>query len=233
LCLSEETTLFFTSTQKNLERDYYHCEDCDLVFVPPEFHLDPEAEKARYLTHNNDPNDVDYRAFLARLWDELRPRLTVGVHGLDYGAGPGPALAAMIEEAGFSVALYDPFFHPNTAALSISYDFITCTETVEHFSSPRTDFVRLHELLKPGGWLGVMTGVLKDKINFADWYYQRDPTHVAFYSEGTLRWVADWLRWEVEFPRANIALFQKPDGGRSEQGLSVFSNCHSEALRGI
>lgn len=207
--------LFFTSAQKKLERDYYHCKECGLIFVPPEFHLDPEAEKTRYLTHNNDPNDADYRAFLARLWDELRPQLKVGVHGLDYGAGPGPALAATIEEAGFSVALYDPFFHPNQAALSTSYDFVTCTETVEHFSSPRTDFIRLHGLLKPGGWLGVMTGILDDKLKFADWYYHRDPTHVSFYSEDTLRWIADWLGWEVEFPRTNVALFHKLGGSGS------------------
>ena len=40
LCLSEGASLFHTSQQKNLERDYFHCVTCDLVFVPAEFHLD-------------------------------------------------------------------------------------------------------------------------------------------------------------------------------------------------
>ena len=58
---------------KNLERDYLHCDTCDLVFVPAEFHLDADAARARYLTHDNDPDNADYRRFLSRLWDELRP----------------------------------------------------------------------------------------------------------------------------------------------------------------
>ena len=203
--------LFFTSTQKNLERTYYQCRVCDLVFVPPEFHLGPEAEKTRYLTHNNDPEDAAYRAFLARLWDELRPRLSTSGRGLDYGAGPGPALAAMMKESGYSIAVYDPFFYPDRSVLCANYQFITCTETAEHFSSPRGDFMRLHEMLEPGGWLGVMTGILSAEERFADWYYHRDPTHVAFYGENTFRWIAKWLQWEVEFPRTNVALFHKPD----------------------
>ncbi len=209
LCLSRQTTLFFTSTQKNLERDYWHCGYCDLIFVPPVYHLDTNAEKARYLTHNNNPDDADYRSFLARLWDELRPRLPKDAEGLDYGAGPGPALVAMIKEDGFSATLYDPIFHPNSSSLSATYDFITCTETAEHFSSPRTDFRRFDRLLEPGGWLGVMTGIVENKDSFADWYYRRDPTHIAFYSEATFRWIAVWLRWDVEFPRKNVALFRK------------------------
>ena len=47
--------------------------------------------------------------------------------GLDFGAGPGPALAAMMSEDGFDVAIYDPFFQPDAEALQRKYDFITCT----------------------------------------------------------------------------------------------------------
>ena len=112
LCASGGAALLFTSVRKNLERDYVLCDACDLVFVPREFHLDEDAARARYLLHDNDPCDGDYRRFLARLWDEMRPRLRHGARGLDYGAGPGPALSAMIEEDGFSASIYDPIFHP-------------------------------------------------------------------------------------------------------------------------
>lgn len=210
LCISSNTVLFFTSTQKNLERNYLLCNTCDLVFVPPEFHIDQESQKTRYLTHNNDPDNPNYRAFLGRLWDELRPRLSASSRGLDYGAGPGPALAAMIEEDGFSVALYDPFFFPDESVLSTTYDFVTCTETVEHFSSPRKDFMRLDGILDHGGLLGVMTSILGDKVGFADWYYHRDPTHVAFYSPATFRWIAAWRSWDIEFPRKNVVVLRKP-----------------------
>ncbi len=209
LCLSEGATLFYTSSQKNLERDYFSCGNCDLVFVPSEFHVDEEAARQRYLTHDNDPDNADYRRFLSRLWDELRPSLPEGARGLDYGAGPGPALAAMIQEDGYLAALYDPLFHPDEAVLDDIYDFIVCTETVEHFSTPRADFARLHRLLVPGGWLGIMTDVLEDRVGFGDWYYHRDPTHVAFYTRRTFQWIGQWLGYRIENPRARVILLRK------------------------
>ena len=209
LCLSTQTSLLFTSTQKNLERDYLHCDTCDLIFVPPKFHLDADAARQRYLTHDNDPDDPDYRRFLSRLWDELRPHLPQGSRGLDYGAGPGPALAAMIQEDGFSAALYDPIFHPDETVLANTYDFITCTETVEHFATPRADFLRLNELLAPGAYLAIMTDILEDKSTFPDWYYHRDPTHVAFYSPNTFQWIAAWLDLTLEHPRPRVILLRK------------------------
>ena len=209
LCLSNGASLFFTSRQKNLERDYIHCDTCDLVFVPTEFHLDPDAARQRYLTHDNDPDNADYRRFLSRLWDELRPRLPERARGLDYGAGPGPALAAMIEEDGFSAALYDPIFHPDETVLTPTYDFVTCTETVEHFAKPRADFLRLYDLLVPGAYLGIMTDILEDKSTFPGWYYHRDPTHVAFYTRRTFRWIAEWLALELENPRPRVVLLRK------------------------
>lgn len=209
LCNSNGTSNFFTSRQKNLERDYHHCHTCDLVFVPPKFHLDPDAARDRYLTHDNDPDNADYRRFLSQLWDELRLRLPEGARGLDYGAGPGPALAAMIEEDGFSAALYDPLFHPDESVLAHTYDFITCTETVEHFANPRADFLRLHELLAPRAYLGIMTDILEDIRKFPDWYYHRDPTHVAFYTRRTFRWIAEWLGLEIEHPRQRVILLRK------------------------
>ena len=68
----------------------------------------------------------------------------------------------MIEEDGHSAALYDPLFHPDESVLARTYDFITCTETVEHFATPRADFLRLNELLAPGAYLGIMTDILED-----------------------------------------------------------------------
>ena len=213
LCLSTGAALFHTSTQKNLERDYHRCDVCDLIFVPPEFHLDADAARERYLTHDNDPDNPDYRRYLSRLWDELRPHLPKGARGLDYGAGPGPALAAMIEEDGHSAALYDPLFHPDDTVLACTYDFITCTETVEHFATPRADFLRLNELLAPGAYLGIMTDILEDIRKFPDWYYHRDPTHIAFYTRRTLHWIANWFDLELEHPRPRVVLLHKRGRG--------------------
>ena len=209
LCGSEATRLIFTSSEKGGGRDFHLCSVCDLVFVPRRFHLDHRAERARYLEHNNDPDDEDYRAFLSRLMAEITPYLRPGAKGLDYGAGPGPALAMMLREAGFDMRLYDRFFHTDESALEDTYDFVTCTETAEHFSQPRREFDRLQGLLRPSGVLGIMTGMLDSWQDFADWYYHRDPTHVSFYSRRTMQWIAERYSWEARFPRQNVVLFRK------------------------
>ena len=110
LCRSQLTGLLHTTRDKTGHRDFHLCSVCDLVFVPGRFQIDEEAQKARYLDHNNDPQDGAYRGFLSILFEPLSPHLRPGASGLDYGAGPGPALAAMMREAGFDVRIYDPYF---------------------------------------------------------------------------------------------------------------------------
>ena len=191
------------------DRDYFDCDACGLAFLHPAQRPAPEAERARYETHRNDPADEGYRAFLARLMDPLLERLPVGAEGLDFGSGPGPTLSRMLTSAGRPTADYDPFFQPDATALARTYDFVACTETVEHFFDPAAEFERLDALLRPGGWLGVMTTMRDDARAFADWWYVRDPTHVCFYRPRTMQWIARAHGWGLELPRENVALFRK------------------------
>ena len=209
LCDGSSCHLLHRSDDSHGIREFWDCDDCGLVYVPPEFHLPESAEIERYLMHNNDPSDCGYRNFLSRLWDVLKPRLDNGTAGLDFGCGPGPALAQMMQEDGFEVSLYDPYFFPEESVLERQYDFVTCTETVEHLRSPLTEFKLLDSLLVPGGYLGIMTGMLEDRTGFSSWYYQRDPTHIGFYSERTMLWVGREMGWDVEFPSKNITLFKR------------------------
>lgn len=192
---------------------FYRCGVCRLVFLAPEQRPTAESERAHYGTHENDPDDPGYRAFLARLADPLAARLAPGAEGLDYGAGPGPALARMLVERGFRVRIYDPFFAPDDDALRRTYDFVACSETAEHFHDPAAEFARLDGMLRPRGWLGVMTEMLDDARDFASWRYARDPTHVCFYAAETMRWIADAHGWRMEAPARNVVLFQKPVRG--------------------
>lgn len=194
---------------------YYRCATCALVFLDPRNRLTAPEERARYETHENDPSDPGYRAFLDRLGAPLVARLTPGAEGLDYGSGPGPTLSVMLEERGFTMSVYDPFFSPDAGVLERSYDFVTCTETAEHFFEPGRELDRLDGLLRDGGWLGVMTSVLTDDIVFEDWWYVRDPTHVCFYAPDTLEWIAHRYGWTLERPGPNVALFHKPRGKSS------------------
>lgn len=191
-------------------RDYWRCDHCQATFLDPARRLAPHDELAYYQLHRNDPADPAYRGFLARLATPLLARLAPCRHGLDYGCGPGPALAAMLREAGHAVDLYDPFFHPVPDLLAQTYDFITCTEVAEHLHAPGETFRQLDGLLRPGGWLAIMTCFQTEDARFAGWQYRRDPTHVVFYREATLRHIADRHGWRCDIPVKDVALMHKP-----------------------
>ena len=209
LCSNERCRFLHRSDDRHGVREFWECGECDLAFVPPEFHLPESAEIDRYLMHDNDPADAGYRRFLSRLWDVLKPRLSEGASGLDFGCGPGPALAQMMREEGFEISVYDPYFFPDLSVLDRQYDFVTCTETAEHLRAPLKTLEVIDSILATGGSLGVMTGMLEDRAGFASWYYQRDPTHIAFYTRRTMSWLGRKFDWDVEFPASNVTIFLK------------------------
>lgn len=190
--------------------DYYRCPSCQARFLDPARLPSCDAEYAHYLHHENDPHDPRYRRFLSRLAEPLLARLARAAHGLDYGCGPGPALAVMLREAGHEVALFDPFFAPDPAPLERSYDFVTCTEAIEHFHHPQQEFRRLRALVRPGGWLGLMTCFQTDDARFAQWHYRKDPTHVVFYREQTFHRLADAWGWICDVPVKDVVLLRRP-----------------------
>lgn len=192
------------------KRPYYRCATCLARFLDPALHLSGADEYAHYLHHENDPEDPDYRQFLSKLADPLLAELAPGSKGLDYGCGPGPALAHMMREAGHLVALYDPFFAPEPGPLNGRYDFVTCTEVAEHFNHPRKDFARLHAMIQPGGILAVMTCFQTDDLRFADWHYRKDPTHFVFYREATFRYLTDQWGWAITVPAKDVVLLHRP-----------------------
>lgn len=190
-------------------RSYLHCAVCGLVFVPPVWHLTREVERAEYELHQNAIDDLGYRKFLSRLMQPLVDRLPAGAQGLDFGCGPGPALAHMLRELGFEVALYDSFFMPDRAPLGMHYDFVCATEVVEHLHRPGQILEQLWSLLRPGGWLGVMTKLVRDHTAFTHWHYKNDPTHVCFFSEDTWRWWAQQHDAKLEIIGADVILLQR------------------------
>jgi 2-polyprenyl-3-methyl-5-hydroxy-6-metoxy-1,4-benzoquinol methylase len=191
------------------DRRYHRCDRCRLTFLDPAQRPGRVVERATYDLHENDPADPRYRAFLDRLVAPLLARLAPGMVGLDFGCGPGPAISAMLAEHGIEAVDYDPLYRPTPGALDGRYDFVTCTEVVEHLHAPATVLETLDGLLRPGGWIGVMTEMLEDDAGFAGWWYRRDPTHVAFFRRATMGWIAAHFGWDVTFPARSVTLFQK------------------------
>jgi len=190
-------------------RDYRRCGACALTFVPASQHAAEDRERARYAEHRNSPDDRGYRDFLDRLLAPLAAVLPAGAEGLDFGCGPGPAAATIMRARGFAMTDYDPFFAPDPAALARSYDFVVSTEVLEHLRRPGETLAMIDGLLRRGGVLGAMTGVLEDDAAFAGWWYRKDFTHIAFYRPETLDWIARRFDWRLTRPSRDAALFAK------------------------
>ena len=191
-------------------KSYWRCRACQATFLDPAHRISTEEEYALYCQHRNEPDDPRYCHFLSKLAEPLLQRLPPKAKGLDYGCGPGPALASMLRQAGHRVSLFDVYFYPDRKPLGELFDFITCSETIEHFHHPAKEFRCFDRVLRPGGWLALMTCFQTDDSRFASWHYRRDLTHVVFYREDTLRHLACDFGWSFEVPVKNVALMRKP-----------------------
>ncbi|HUF04098.1 MAG TPA: class I SAM-dependent methyltransferase [Aridibacter sp.] len=165
---------------------YFRCTGCSAVFLSPDCFPGREEEKYRYLQHNNDVTDPRYQRFVAPIVEEVRRSFSPEHRGLDFGCGEGPVIKHMLGKEGYSIELYDPFFAPDSEPLSRTYDYVICCEVIEHFFDPRTEFRRLDRLVNPVGKLVCMTELLRDGIEFSDWHYKNDSTHVFFLHTNTL-----------------------------------------------
>lgn len=192
-------------------RDYLQCAQCALVFVPPEFHLSPEAEKAVYALHENSLEDPGYRRFLERCATPLLARLAPGSHGLDFGCGPAPLLAKILEENGHHIATYDLYFQPDASVLEGRFDFIVSTEVMEHLADPMAVLELLWQRIKAGGVLALMTKLVLSRERFANWHYIRDPTHIVFFSTETFQWLANQLSATLEFSGSDVIFFTRAE----------------------
>ena len=195
---------------RDARRHYLRCERCALVWVPPQYYLDRAQERSEYDKHENNPDDPGYRRFLTRLCQPLLAVLQPGSRGLDFGCGPGPALAHMLRDAGHRVDLYDSFYYPDSRVLADNYDFVSATEVVEHLHQPGPELERLWGLLRGGGVLAVMTKLVLDESAFSRWHYKNDPTHVVFFSQQTWQWWALQKSARLEQHGADVVLLHKP-----------------------
>ena len=205
ICDTNQKLAFF----QDAEREYYQCSCCDLIFVSRDYHLSEYEERARYDSHNNDPDDPRYRNFIKQLLTPLLAILPRNSYGLDFGSGPGPTLSLMLEECGHKVDLYDKFYAQNDAVFQNRYDFITATEVVEHLSRPLKDLEALVKILHKGGILAIMTEIVLPQLDFTSWYYKNDPSHLCFYSEKTFVYLANLLGLEIVALSERVIILKK------------------------
>ena len=181
---------------------FQKCSGCQSVFRCPEFFVSPDKEKSRYEEHNNDVQNIGYQNFVAPIVNEILKNHAIQELWLDFWAGTGPVISHLLWQKWFHINLYDPFFHNQPELLLQKYDFIIACEVVEHFHNPKKEFQLLHSLLKPHGKLYLMTDLYSPKIDFHEWYYKNDLTHVFFYSDEAFTWIKELSAWK-KYSREN------------------------------
>ncbi len=211
LCGGNEHQLFYTQTRGTLQgREYWHCATCDLVHVPRHQHLSPQDEKAIYDFHQNDLHDEGYRKFLDRVAEPLQQRLPKGAQGLDFGSGPGPTLSVMMSASGYPCTTYDIYYDHYPERLETQYDYLTCTEVIEHVAEPAKVLQQLLVSLRPGGLLALMTQQWRSQEHFEFWSYANDPTHISFFHQRTFDWIAKHWRLDVNYAANDVIIFRVP-----------------------
>lgn len=153
--------------------------------------LAPALEKARYETHNNDVEDPAYQRFAQPLVTAVCKYFTPQHAGLDFGSGHGPVTSKLLQDRGYNIQQYDPFFCIKPALLDNTYDYIVSCEVIEHFYQPLFEFKRLLRLLNRGGRLICKTHPYTRDLDFSRWYYKNDETHVFIYQAQTFEWIKE------------------------------------------
>ncbi|MCR3921506.1 MAG: class I SAM-dependent methyltransferase [Firmicutes bacterium] len=178
-------------------KEYYQCRSCSSILLHPRMFISNEEEKKRYQEHNNDVDDIRYQKFVAPIVTKVRKKFTPAHNGLDFGAGTGPVITKILRDHGYNITIYDPYFWHNPEALEQKYDFIACCEVIEHFHDPAKEFSLLRSLLKPNGSLLCMTDIYTQDIDFKQWYYKNDQTHVFFYHAQAFQWIKAHLHFST------------------------------------
>lgn len=191
---------------------YFFCNNCNLIFIDKDEFPDFKEERARYEEHDNNHENEGYVKMFQRFIESIiEPyQEKMGNKCLEFGCGPGPVLADLLEEIEFKVDKYDPHFYPEKVYKNQKYDLITSTEVWEHFKNPYKMIAEIVDQLKPEAFLAVMTSFHPGIDKFEDWWYPWDPTHIVFYNEKTMNWIAKEFSLEiVKIEKDKYCLFKK------------------------
>ncbi|NCT08475.1 MAG: class I SAM-dependent methyltransferase [Flavobacteriia bacterium] len=202
-------TLCETSLKNKIDDSFFECKICNALVKDCQFYLTRQQEKERYESHNNDVNDVRYQQFTSPITKFILKNYTQNHFGLDFGCGTGPVISKQLQNNGFRVQLFDVFFYPDENYLNFQYDYIICCEVFEHFFYPKQEIEKLLRLLKTDGRLLIMTHQFDRLIDFPNWYYRKDPTHVFIFTSKTFQFIAEKYHLTIENHTNRFVILKK------------------------
>ena len=202
LC-NNQSDIFYTENKKL----YFQCRNCFGIFLSKRNLPDKNIEIKRYNEHNNDVNDLRYQKFVSPIVNSVIEYFSKKHKGLDFGAGTGPVISKLLHNKHFNIVQYDPFFHNFPDLLQYKYDYIISCEVIEHFHNPEKEFELLKNLLNLNGKLFCMTSLFNPNIDFKNWYYKNDPTHVFIYQKKTIQYICSRFKFSNVEISNNLIIF--------------------------
>ncbi len=189
--------------------EFFECNNCSGIYKNRADYIDENAEIQRYKQHNNDVNDPGYQKFVSPITNYVLTNHNPHQSGLDFGSGTEPVISKILKDNGYTIHQFDPFFANQVELLNQTYDYIVCCEVIEHFHKPDVEFEMLHHMLNSKAALLCMTHLYDDTIDFKNWYYRNDPTHVFIYRRETIYFIADSYRFTDVEINNRLIVFKK------------------------
>lgn len=202
-------TLCNTNLKNKIDNVYFICDYCSAYVKDTKQYISLKKEKERYKEHNNDVDDKGYQRFTSPITNTILEKYNTHHLGLDYGCGTGPVISKQLQDKGYKLQLFDPFFYVDEMYLNFTYDYIFSCEVFEHFYQPKEEIEKLLRLLKPKGRLLIMTHQYDGKIPFSKWYYRKDPTHVFIYTQKTFEFIAKKYQLTIEKKNNRFVVLKK------------------------
>ncbi len=163
--------------------------------------------------HDNTVNNYGYVRFLgavAKMVIEItQPQGSV----LDFGCGKNAVLETIITRqcSNLQCDSYDPSFERFINFSEKKYDTIVLCEVIEHVRNLLAELELIRSLLKTGGKVIIRTQKYNSLEAFPTWWYRQDSTHVNFFNDSSLLFVASLLERKC-FPNAyNDIMILQPE----------------------
>ncbi len=185
-------------------RIFYRCAGCGYIFAAPEERrLSGEEERSFFKGQWEQSPDGGNVGCYPHILSLAQSCGISPVKALDFGCG-NAGLIRTLRANGIPAYGIDrvpvendmrPFVFSDFSGLpAIKFDLITAIEVFEHLPDPVAVLEELLARLSPDGFLFMTTALTNRAMAhikyFPHWIYQKDPTHIGFFAERTMEFLA-------------------------------------------
>jgi len=192
-----------------MDKVYFLCTLCKGIVRDKLFYVSKELEKLRYESHNNNVNDLAFQKFISPITNYVLTHFKQHHKGLDFGSGTAPVITKVLRDHEYQIEPYDLFFLPDASVFQSKYDYIVSCEVFEHLWQPKKEIERLYHLLNKNGQLLIFTLLYNSDINFSNWVYRNDDTHVFIFQKETFEYLARQFKYDLEFLSNRFMVLKK------------------------